>query len=233
MDEKYLVLLVDDEEAILSTLRRLFMILENCEVLSTTSPKEALEIVSKRKVDLIISDHRMPEMSGVFLLKKIKSASPETLRILLSGYSDFNALVDAINEGEIYRFISKPWNNDAFLNTIRVALKQRDTMKLVNNLIGKMQQMPIAKSFKVETSPDSRNVSIKREMDEAVVSHEEIAGIINQILQNIAILSRSDGVDALLCAGGVIEKKEGKTLVTFDLCEGAAKIIIELPLGLK
>ncbi len=173
MDKKCTVLLIDDEEDIPSSLRRTFRVLGHCDVLTTTSPKQVLEIVAQRKIDLIISDHRMPEMEGV-LLKKVKEISPDTVRILLSGYSDFDALIGAINEGEVFRFISKPWDNNNLMSTVQMALKQRDTMKFVGSIVNKLQlQVQKGEALKVETSQDARNVRIRMEVNDALVSQEE------------------------------------------------------------
>ncbi len=125
MDKRYSILVVDDEEMVLSALKRLFRDMDDCDVLMTMDSKEALDIVSRQEIDLIVSDQRMPGMPGVLLLKRIKEISPDTVRILMSGYSDFNTVVDAINDAEVYRFISKPWDNKSFLLMVRAALMVR------------------------------------------------------------------------------------------------------------
>jgi len=119
------VLIVDDEEYILNSLKRLLRN-EKYAVLTTVSPQEAIEIVSREKISLIIVDYRMPQLNGVELLKKIKAVSEDTLRIILTGYTDTQIAVQAINEGEVYRFISKPWNDDELKIIISQALAQYD-----------------------------------------------------------------------------------------------------------
>ena len=104
------LLFVDDEERILRSLRMLFA--ANYRVLVTTSGVEALEILRREKVHALISDQRMPVMAGVDLLRQAREIAPGTMRLLLTGYSDIEAIVGSINDGEVFRYISKPWNAD-------------------------------------------------------------------------------------------------------------------------
>ncbi len=104
------LLFVDDEERILRSLRMLFA--ANYRVLVTTSGHEALEILRREKVHALISDQRMPVMAGVDLLRQAREIAPNTMRLLLTGYSDIEAIVGSINDGEVFRYISKPWNAD-------------------------------------------------------------------------------------------------------------------------
>ncbi|MDQ1314369.1 MAG: hypothetical protein QG662_478 [Pseudomonadota bacterium] len=104
------LLFVDDEERILRSLRMLFA--ANYRVLVTTNGREALEILRREKVHALISDQRMPVMAGVDLLRQAREIAPNTMRLLLTGYSDIEAIIGSINDGEVFRYISKPWNAD-------------------------------------------------------------------------------------------------------------------------
>jgi DNA-binding NtrC family response regulator len=115
------VLFVDDEERILRSLRMLFR--GRCEVLATTSGREALEWVRQRPVHVVVSDQRMPEMAGVEVLRKVAAISPATMRILLTGYADLDAVTAAVNDGEIYRFIEKPWMARQLIATVEQAAR--------------------------------------------------------------------------------------------------------------
>ena len=108
--KKYTVLFVDDETRITSALRAIFR--RDYNVLTASSGKEALSILADKSVDVIVSDQRMPEMLGNELLATVSKRYPQTMRILLTGFMDKKAIIDTINEGEIYRFINKPWNNE-------------------------------------------------------------------------------------------------------------------------
>jgi serine/threonine-protein kinase len=103
------LLVVDDEERILTALKALFR--DDFHVFATSNCSHALRFVEKFHMHAIISDQRMPEMLGVELLRRAKITSPTSMRLLLTGYSDLNAIVGSINEGEIFRFINKPWSN--------------------------------------------------------------------------------------------------------------------------
>ncbi|SFN33670.1 Response regulator c-di-GMP phosphodiesterase, RpfG family, contains REC and HD-GYP domains [Formivibrio citricus] len=117
------LLLVDDEASILSSLRRLFRS-EGYRILTAESGAKGLEILEQEKVDLIISDMRMPEMDGAAFLGKVKERWPRIVRILLTGYADITSTIAAINQGEIYRYIAKPWDDTDIILNVRQALEQ-------------------------------------------------------------------------------------------------------------
>lgn len=124
------ILCVDDEESVVNSLRRVLRS-SHYEVIGFTSAPEALKYLESNEVDLIVSDMRMPEMRGDEFLAKTMSIKPNTVRILLTGYSDFDMTVSAINEGRIHRYMSKPWDNSELLSIINEELvqKQRDDEK--------------------------------------------------------------------------------------------------------
>ncbi|WP_207281121.1 HD domain-containing phosphohydrolase [Pseudomonas sp. FW300-N2F2] len=119
--KKPVVLLVDDEESILNSLRRLLRS-QPYEILLADSGAKALEILKERPVDLVMTDARMPNMDGATLLAEIRKLYPSTLRILLTGYADVDMMTKAINEGQLYRYLSKPWNDDELVQALRQAL---------------------------------------------------------------------------------------------------------------
>ncbi len=115
------LLFVDDEPSILSALRRLFRP-HGYRILIAEGGAAGLALLEQEPVDLVISDMRMPEMDGATFLKEVRKRWPNTLRILLTGYADVTSTVAAINEGEIYRYIAKPWDDNEIVNTVREAL---------------------------------------------------------------------------------------------------------------
>jgi len=117
------VLFVDDEERLLSSLKR-GLIDEPYKCLFANSGLEALELLSKNKVHVIVSDMRMPEMNGLELLRKVREKYPDIIRIVLSGYTQISTLLLAINEGHIFKYITKPWKlEEEFKPQIRAALE--------------------------------------------------------------------------------------------------------------
>ena len=114
------LLLVDDEENIVAALRRLLRA-EGWLVLSATSAEQALELLARYDVDVILSDQRMPGMTGVELLRRARQLYPETIRLVLSGYTELQSITDAINEGAIYKFLAKPWDDEQLRAHLREA----------------------------------------------------------------------------------------------------------------
>lgn len=117
------LLLVDDEQNILSALSRLFR-RDGYQILTATSGREGLLLLAKNKVGVILSDQRMPEMSGSEFLKQVTTCNPDTVRIMLSGYTDLASVTDAINRGVIYKFLTKPWEDDLLRDSVRQAFEQ-------------------------------------------------------------------------------------------------------------
>jgi len=110
------ILFVDDEERIVRLLTMIFRGIYT--VFTATSGTAALEIINKEHIHVIVSDQRMPEMTGIQLLAEVRKVSPTTIRLLLTGYSDLVAIIGAVNEGEVYRFLNKPWDQTELKATI-------------------------------------------------------------------------------------------------------------------
>jgi response regulator RpfG family c-di-GMP phosphodiesterase len=119
-----IILCVDDEPNILSSLRRLFRP-KGFQILVADSGKAGLAVLEAETVDLVISDMRMPEMNGAQFLEHVRQRWPDTVRLLLTGHSDVTAIIDAINRGEIYRYITKPWDDNDIVLIVRQALERK------------------------------------------------------------------------------------------------------------
>jgi signal transduction histidine kinase len=118
-EESYSVVIVDDEAGILSALKRAFRS-QPYAVFTTTSAEEALAEVRRGTVKVFMTDYRMPGVTGVDLLRKVKEEFPEIMRILFTGYADIQVAEEAINKGEIYKLVNKPWND----NDLRIIIKE-------------------------------------------------------------------------------------------------------------
>ena len=121
MKYKYNILVTDDETDNLQLLERTLR--SNYNVFLTTSGFEAIEILKSHKIDMIISDHKMPGMNGIELMKKTLSIAPDAVRILITAYTDSTSLMNAINDGKIQRYIRKPWNPNDLLNIIEASFE--------------------------------------------------------------------------------------------------------------
>lgn len=119
MESKARVLFLDDEVGIVNTLRAIFR--QTFEVFTSTNPAEALEIIKNNSIHVVVSDQRMPQMQGVEFLSQVRELSPNTVRILLTGYSDLTAIIGSVNAGEVFRFINKPWNHQEIKKIISTA----------------------------------------------------------------------------------------------------------------
>jgi len=118
------LLMVDDDENIISALKRLLR-RDGYRILTAGSGAEGLDILHHDIVDVVISDQRMPEMTGVEFLRQAKTICPETVRIVLSGYTELGSVTDAINEGAIYKFLTKPWDDGLLRASIHEAFQRK------------------------------------------------------------------------------------------------------------
>ena len=120
------ILLIDDEEMVLNSIKSFFAIESHYQLLTYTSPLKALEDLEKnhRRVDLVISDYLMPEMDGITFLAKVKEKLPMVPRILLTGYADKENAIKAINNVGLYQYIEKPWDNEDLKLIIRNGLEK-------------------------------------------------------------------------------------------------------------
>jgi DNA-binding NtrC family response regulator len=123
----YKIMIVDDEPANLRTLERLFR--QDYQVVTAPSGAEALALLDQHDVALLISDQRMPAMTGIELMIKTVASRPHMVKILLTGYTDVDALIDALNSGLVYRYLTKPWNNEDLRLTVSRALEHYEMMK--------------------------------------------------------------------------------------------------------
>lgn len=119
------LLLVDDEDNILSALRRVFR-REGYRILCADGGEAALGLLNEHEVGVIVSDQRMPGMSGVDFLSRVKARYPDTVRIVLSGYTELESITEAINRGAIYKFLTKPWEDDLLRDHVREAFDFHD-----------------------------------------------------------------------------------------------------------
>lgn len=136
------IVIIDDEPLILKALTRLLTRapclhdghLYRLEIVAFSDPVKALNYIEEHSVSIILSDYRMPVMDGVSLLTECKRKQPQAIRMIISGYADLNGLVEAINRANIFRFISKPWNDYELIASIGMALRQRQ-LEIENQLL--------------------------------------------------------------------------------------------------
>lgn len=133
MENRYNILCVDDEEDNLLVFRSFFRRYYN--VFIAQSGQEALELLKNQAIDLIVSDQRMPRMTGVELFEHIREEHPDIIRIILTGYSDIQAVINAINKGKVYHYATKPWDGDELKNILDRALEAYTLKQLNRRLV--------------------------------------------------------------------------------------------------
>jgi DNA-binding NtrC family response regulator len=151
---KHPILVVDDEEEILFSLRGLLR--QEFDLHTARSGAEAIEIMRRHVIHVIMTDQRMPQMTGVELLRRARGECPEAVRIVFTGYADIKAVIDAINQGQIFRYLTKPWDPDELVAALRQGcdeydrLSARRTLLLdVRDYVSRAQKLPGDEMFQV------------------------------------------------------------------------------------
>ena len=138
-EHQHTILCVDDEENILNSLKRLLR-KEAYRLLTAPSGEEGLKVLEKNEVHLVISDQRMPQMSGTEFLAVVRERYPNAIRIVLTGYTEVDAITESINRGHVYKFFLKPWNDQSLQLEIRQALEQYELIQANRELHEKVME---------------------------------------------------------------------------------------------
>lgn len=142
-DKKISILYVDDEQDNLNAFKAVFR--RDFNIFIATSASVGKEILEENEIEVVLTDQRMPEITGVEFLESTLKDHPDCMRILVTGYSDINAVIDAINKGQVYRYVSKPWNNSDLKNIIlqssEVYRLRKEKKELTENLIRVQKQL--------------------------------------------------------------------------------------------
>jgi putative nucleotidyltransferase with HDIG domain len=169
MRHEHTVLFVDDEVNILKAIQRLFRN-EDMNVVCASRGSEALELLEKLPAQAVVTDQRMPEMSGVDLLSHVRERYPDVVRMMLTGYTEMNIAVEAINRGEIYRLITKPWNDDELRATIRQAFEQSDLKEEIKRL----NQITREQNFKLQDMNRNLEGKVRDRTKQLAAKHQEL-----------------------------------------------------------
>jgi putative nucleotidyltransferase with HDIG domain len=181
MPNEHTVLFVDDEVNILKALQRLFR-MEDMNVLCASRASEALELLERHPTQVVVTDQRMPEMSGVDFLAQVREHHPEIVRMMLTGYTEINVAVDAINRGEIYRLITKPWNDDELRATIRQAFDHAD----LKNEIKRLNQVSREQNFKLQDMNRNLEGKVRDRTKQLADKHHQLRTAYVQTIRALA-----------------------------------------------
>src|SRR5689334_11465400 len=135
---RHTILVVDDEPDVVKSVKDLLRL--DYRVLGATTATEGLRILQKEDVHIVMTDQRMPEMTGVEFLGRAKSDVPDAIRLLFTGYADIKAVIDAINQGNVYRYITKPWDPDELQTVIREACDRYDLVAERKQLVEELRE---------------------------------------------------------------------------------------------
>ncbi len=216
---QYDILVVDDEVDNLDLLKRTFR--RDYNVFTANSAMEALRVLDEREVAVIVSDQRMPEMTGVELFQKSREKYPHTIRILLTGYTDINALVDAINMGHVYRYVTKPWSREEIVMTVKRAVEHYATTK---------QNIRLLDELKIKNDELERNYKALKRLDELktrfmVISSHELRTPASIISGNLELLNSGAMGDMGSEQKEVIENAYKGTTRLIDLIEDVLSVL--------
>lgn len=198
------MLLVDDEEDIGAALVRLLR-RDGYRILRASSGAEGLEMLAQHEVGVVISDQRMPEMSGVEFLTRVNELYPQTIRIVLSGYADLDSVTDAINRGAIYKFFTKPWDNEALRADVLEAFRRYELIRQKEHLLQEIQSANVLLSqinLELAAAMEHKDSQIER-----IVHYDSLTDLPNRLLfldrldQEIARAHRDDHMVAVLSVG--------------------------------
>jgi response regulator RpfG family c-di-GMP phosphodiesterase len=186
MRHEHTILFVDDEVNILKALQRLLRT-EDMNVLCASRAAEALELLEKHPTQVVVTDQRMPEMSGVDFLAHVRERQPDIVRMMLTGYTEMKVAVDAINRGEIYRLITKPWNDDELRATLRQAFDHADLKAEIKRL----NQVTREQNFKLQDMNRNLEGKVRDRTKQLAEKHQQLR---TAYVQTIRALS--EAVDA-------------------------------------
>ncbi len=193
------ILIVDDEKAILDSLYR-FCKRRKWNAFKANSGQEGLEILKEEPIDIIISDMRMPEMDGAKFLTHARALSPKTIRVLLTGYADMEAVIHAVNEAKIYNYLNKPWDDQILESVIHSAIdfkeKEDERLALIDEVANKNKELK-ALNESLEEKVKNRTEKLQLAMQKAQVSSQKISKNFREALSLISnVIEMQDGSES-------------------------------------
>jgi response regulator RpfG family c-di-GMP phosphodiesterase len=217
----YKLLIVDDEPANIRLLEKLFRADYSC--LTASSGEEAIELLDQHEVAVIITDQRMPSMTGVDLLKRSAARRPHMVRILLTGYTDLEALVEAVNCGLVYMYINKPWNNDDLKLRVSRAVQHYQTNKqqhllTANNerLHARIQELKLGFVRAMSSLVQSKNESLHEHAARVSKYAERLGEKLGLSAELIVDLTAAAYLQDLRIVGSVAEFKDAADIIRYQ-----------------
>ena len=237
---KHTILLVDDEEGILKALRRVFKALD-AEVVTRSGGAEGLEYLKDNRVSLIVSDQRMPNMTGVEFLTKSMEVAPDTIRILLTGYADIDATVEALNSGAVRYYMNKPWDDDFLISRIQESLSLFETVaenKRLNKLTQEQNRKLIEFNQTLQKKVDEQTAQIRKQHVDLKKSFMDtiraFSTIVGMRLRNVAAHSQRVATLAKMMLEGMnLSEKDYQDIVVAAYLHDIGKIGLPDAIAIK
>ena len=193
-ENQHTIMCVDDEENILRSLKRLLRN-EGYRQLNASSGEEALRILKKNEVHLVICDQRMSRMSGTEFMAIVKDNYPDTIRVILSGYTEVDSITESINKGHIYKFFLKPWNDQNLKLEIKQALEQYDLIQTNKNLSKKISEQ----NEKLKSINENLEMLVKERTRELEIQNQ-VLELSRTILDDMPIPVIGVGTEGMIAA---------------------------------
>ncbi len=179
---KQKILYVDDEPSNLNALKRLFRD-EPYDLVTDTSPIKALGRIAALEPAVVISDQRMPEMTGTAFLKEVAYRLPDTVRIILTAHADLEAAIDAINKGHVFRFIQKPWDDDDLKAQVNAALEHQDSIRCLRTMVDTLLD-EVIDSEKAQKSTRQLAAAVSKELNQPLMIVSGYIQLMQALLKN-------------------------------------------------
>jgi diguanylate cyclase (GGDEF)-like protein len=224
---------VDDEPSILTTLTHLLS--GEFEVLTAQTPADAQAVFGRREIDVILSDQRMPRMTGVKLLEWVRRESPRTVRLLMTGFAELEEAVEAINRGQVFRYLFKPWRAEELVETLRSAARSCLLERRNAQLLAELQQLNLDLEQRVhlrtaELEEANHELEQKNKMLEKLALTDPLTGLPNRRAMDRLTereLRRRDRYPSAL-AIGLIDVDHFKQINANYLLPGGDQVLMEL-----
>lgn len=200
LSKKHKILIVDDEPDVLDLIKDVLEYDNNYEVFTAISGEEALKIFEEVNFSLVLSDQYMNGMNGIELLEKVKKISPDTIRIIMTGFLDISNAVQAINKGEVYKYISKPWDIDFLRNTINRAVEHYEAILETKRLQMDLLRANTELEFKVQ----ERTKELEGSLENLTEINFELDKANNKISESYRALVQSEKLSSLGLMAGTI-----------------------------
>jgi response regulator RpfG family c-di-GMP phosphodiesterase len=200
--DKHTVLCVDDEQNILNALKRLLR-KDGYRLLTASSGDEGVRILEQNEVHVVISDQRMPDMSGMEFLARVKECYPDALRIVLTGYTEVDSITESINKGHIYKFFLKPWNDQSLRLEIKQALDQYDLIQANK----KLQEQVMQQNKKLKEINENLEAMVQERTEDLRIQNQALE-LSHAILEDIPV-----AIVGVSAEGGIVLiNKEAQSL---------------------